>query len=91
MLGWIFRWDSDLNYKAISVMYTVACVVAVALYTMEKRGSLPQVEWTSNLSGAYIVLLPYVPCLIWVLLTHAIHRRTSLETSISLLATKKDQ
>jgi hypothetical protein len=93
MLGRLFRWDPDLSYKVLLVVYSLGCVAAIALYVGEKRGSRPQTEWIANLNGVYITFVPYVPCLIWLLVTHTIRRRISFgeEVSLSLLAPKKDQ
>ena len=86
--SWIFQWDSDLNYQGISVVYAVACVVAVSLFAGETYGSLPQSQWTSNLNGVYIVFAPYVPCLLWMLLIQALYRRKTLDDETALTAKK---
>jgi hypothetical protein len=88
--SWIFRWDPDLNYQGISVVYTVAGVVAVSMYAVETYGSLPQSQWTSNLNGVYMVFAPYLPCLLWVLLIQAVCRRKTLDDEMAMTA-KKDQ
>ena len=88
LFGWIIQWDPDLNHQAISVVYAVACVVAVVLYVGETFGSLPQSQWTASLNGLYMVFVPYAPCLIWMLLTQSVRRRTTLDNNLAL---KKDQ
>jgi len=88
LFSWIIQWDPDLNYRAISVVYAVACVGAVFLYVGETLGSLPQSQWTSSLNGLYMVFVPYVPCLIWMLLIQTARRRKTLDNKLAL---KKDQ
>jgi membrane protein DedA with SNARE-associated domain len=88
LFSWIIQWDPDLNYRAISVVYAVACVGAVFLYVGETFGSLPQTQWTSSLNGLYMVFVPYVPCLIWMLLIRTVRRRKTLDNKLAL---KKDQ
>lgn len=67
MIRWILSRDPDLNYKGITTVYALACTAAIVLYVAEKQDIISRIDWMKNLGGVYISLLPFFPCLIWVL------------------------
>jgi len=83
MMGWMFRWDSDLNYNVILIIYSLASTVAIVLYFGEQHYTHFSTQlgtWMTNLKGVYMVFVPYIPCLLWVLITRKAYQRIKLNS-----------
>lgn len=59
MLEILYEKRPDISYDLLCVVYFLAVVVCIAFYTMEYIMLIPSVE------GYWIVLSPFLPCLIW--------------------------
>lgn len=73
----LFQRDPDLNYTWISVVYSIASVVAAFMYCIENYGSRPQKNWVAQMNGMYIAFVPYVPCLLWIIVLQIIRQKSS--------------
>ena len=82
-MRWLFRYNSDLNYKWIIIFYLTGSLAAVFLYMAEKFEV--EIDFIDNLEGVYVVFVPYIPCLLWTCLTVIFHQRSS-----SITADKKN-
>lgn len=80
--------DNDLSYKWISVVYAIGSLLSLAFYLLENYGSRPQRSFVASLNDLYIVFLPYIPCLVWILLRLNLQRNTSVPI---IDAAKKEQ
>jgi hypothetical protein len=89
---WLIRPNPYIYYRGIAILYTVASIIAVGLYGWEKYNGTkkdnqpPRItEWDESWNGTYLVVLPYVPGLLWILLVMALdtttRRRTTSVTS----------
>ena len=68
LFSWLVQPNSDVYYPGIAVIYTIASFIALGLYGWEKfLMARPPTEFQASLDGLYLVLMPYVPGLVWVL------------------------
>jgi hypothetical protein len=88
LVAWIFRHNSDLNYKWILGFYVIASLASIVLFCVEKFGAQPQIKFISNLNGFHMVFVPYIPCLLWTLTTLHLHNKRILKPSTTI--EKKD-
>lgn len=86
----IFRPNSDVNYKWMSVLYVLGCAASIALYLVESNSVRPQSKSMADWNGTYVVFAPYFPCLLWLLCTMSIGR-TFVANPTTTVEKDKDQ
>jgi hypothetical protein len=57
------------------VIYVLASLTAIVLFGVEQYGARPQTKFIANLNGVYTVFAPYIPCLLWVLVTLVFNKK----------------
>jgi hypothetical protein len=62
MLEFFTRRQPDINYDFILNVYLVAVALCFALFVSDKFLHIDDIQ------GFWVVLSPFIPCLIWVLL-----------------------
>ena len=75
MVGELFPRNEVVHYTGIAVLYGVAGAACLALLCIELFGGKPQPKWASDLNGTYVVLAPYLPCLVFLFLSAAVRKR----------------
>ena len=64
--SWLLQSNPDVYYPGVTIIYAIASFLALGLYVWEKfLMSRPSTEFEASFDGLYLVLIPYVPGLIW--------------------------
>ena len=65
--SWLIQSNPDVYYPGVTIIYAIASFLALGLYIWEAfLMSRPPTEFEASFDGLYLVLMPYVPGLIWV-------------------------
>mmetsp|Transcript_29581 Transcript_29581/g.50964 ORF Transcript_29581/g.50964 Transcript_29581/m.50964 type:complete len:85 (-) Transcript_29581:2-256(-) len=65
MIGRIFTPSEGINYNFVTGMYAIATFILVVLVILDK------VVQVSQVSGFYIIFMPFAPCLLWSCIVRA--------------------
>jgi hypothetical protein len=74
----LFEPSPSINYKLITVVYSLCSVLAVVLYILEvtvfrsylqpdSTAKESMKELAESTQGLYLIFIPFIPCLLWSL------------------------